>query len=131
MTEMALRSLETDGGSDTVIGRGTVFRGALNVVHSIQVHGILKGSRLTTEKALIVGPEGDVKAEVIEVGEAIISGKVAGAIKARRQVYLAASGVFEGRIETPKLVIEVGAVLKEKAVSQPSEAGEEDTPSAG
>ena len=96
---------------ETVIGRGTSFRGVLELKHGIQVHGSLKGERITTEKALIVGEDGTVKSEVIEVTDAVVSGRVTGTLKARDRVHLRAGSGFVGQIETRRLVVEEGAVL--------------------
>ena len=112
--------------SNTVIGQGAVLQGNFDIKYGIQVHGTLSSSRLVTQKALVVGEAGDVKAEVIEVGAATISGKVTGPLKARQQVYLSAGALFVGRLETPRLVIEEGAVLKEDEMSGQPEVGDVD-----
>jgi cytoskeletal protein CcmA (bactofilin family) len=107
--------------SDTVIGQGTVIQGVLDIKCGIEVHGTLTSGRVVIKKALVVGKEGDVKADAIEVEEATISGKVVGPLKAWRQVYLSAGAVFVGRLETPRLVVEEGAVLKEGDTSEQPE----------
>ena len=109
---------ENNGVSNTVIGQGAVLQGNFDIKCDIQVHGILSSSRLVTQKALVVGKTGDVKAEAIEVAAAAISGKLTGPLKAREQVYLAAGAWFAGRLETPRLVVEEGAVLEESEMPE-------------
>ena len=104
---------KTGNSSDTVIGRGSVVRGVLDIEQNVQVHGVLQGGRLVTEKVLLVGEEGKVEADAIEVGEAVINGQVAGRLRARQRVHMGPHAVFVGQVETPVLVIEEGAVLQE------------------
>ncbi len=107
---MAVRANNGSGGSDhgTVIGRGSMLEGALEIDHCVRVEGCLRG-RLNTSETMIVGAQGKVIAELMEVSEAIISGKVWGNLKASRRVYLAATSHFCGSVETPHLVMEEGA----------------------
>ena len=99
-------------GEETVIGKGTFFKGILELKQGIQVHGNLEGERITTGKALVVGEAGTVKSDVIEVTDAVVSGNVTGSVKARGQVRLRAGSVFVGQIETRRLIVEEGALLR-------------------
>ena len=98
---------------DTVIGRGSVLSGTLDIKYSVWVDGVLRGDRLATERALVVGLEGEVEAETIEVDEAIIDGRVAGTLKATREVSIGPRSYFSGKLVTPRLVIEEGAVFRD------------------
>lgn len=95
--------------SGTVIGRGSMLEGALQIDHCVRVEGCLRG-RLTTTDVLIVSAQGTVIAESMEVGEAYIGGRVWGQLKASRQVYLTATSEFHGSVETPHLAMEEGAI---------------------
>ena len=106
---------------DTVIGKGAVLDGTFAIEHDLRVEGTLRGKRLSTKETLIVGQEGKVKAAAIEVGGAVIGGRVVGALEARRQVYIEAGGRFRGILKTPRLVIEEGAELKEDRSVAPEE----------
>ena len=53
---------------DTLIGRGSVMSGNLDIDYSVRVDGILHGYRLATKRVLGVGLEGEVQAEIIEEG---------------------------------------------------------------
>ena len=110
---MALRENNKAGSADqgTVIGRGSMLEGALEIDHCVRVEGCLRG-RLSTCESMIVGPQGMVIAEQMEVGEAIIDGKVWGKLKASRRVYLTATSEICGSVETPHLVMEEGATAE-------------------
>lgn len=99
---------------DTLIGRGSVLSGNLDIKYNVWVDGVLHGDRLATERALVVGLEGEVQAEIIEVEDAIIDGKVSGMLKASNEVSIGPRSQFRGRLETPRLVIEEGAVFQEE-----------------
>jgi cytoskeletal protein CcmA (bactofilin family) len=104
----------TQGSPDTVIGVGAVLDGTFEVQYNVRVDGILRGARLATRQALIVGKSGQVRADRIEVGEALISGQVSGALRARQRVYVEAGARFRGTLQTPRLVVEEGALLQEE-----------------
>ncbi len=95
----------------TVIGPGAELDGDLAIEHTVRVDGVLKG-RLSTSDALVVGENGVVEADTLEVGEAHISGRVSGHLMASRRVYLSADSQFSGIVHTPHLVIEEGAVVR-------------------
>lgn len=105
-------------GTQTIIGPGAELEGTFNLQDSIRVDGLVRG-RLTTPRFLVVGPQGEIESELIEVGEARIEGKVSGRVRASGQVYLAAGAVFQGAVETPRLVVEEGAVFREGGAAQP------------
>ena len=98
----------------TPFGRGSVMSGNLDIDYSVRVDGILHGYRLATKRVLVVGLEGEVQAEIIEVEEAIIDGKVSGMLKASKEVSIGPRSQFRGRLETPRLIIEEGAVFQEE-----------------
>ncbi len=90
-----------------------------DIDHPVRVDGKLSG-RLITSGPLIVGENGFVEAEEIEVGEAVIRGRVAGRIVASERVCLALTSRFRGSVRTPHLVIEEGAQVE---YSSPEESG--------
>ena len=79
---------------------------------------MLRGDRLAIERALVVGLEGEVEADVIEVEEAIIDGRVSGMLRATKEVSIGPRSRFCGKLETPRLVIEEGAVFQEAATEE-------------
>ncbi|MCC7262403.1 MAG: polymer-forming cytoskeletal protein [Candidatus Latescibacteria bacterium] len=104
------REPRESGTGHTVIGRGTVLEGVLKMEHSLRIEGVVKGE-LVAANSLVVSAQGELEAGLIEVGEAVISGRVVGKLRARVRVYVSAGAVFHGSVETPQLVIEEGAVF--------------------
>ena len=107
-----MRKKKENGISDTVIGKGAVLRGELQIESNLNVEGTLSGDHLATRQLMLVSEGGEVDAKNIEVGQAHIKGKVSGVLKAREQVHVSAGAVLEGREKTPRLVLEEGAILK-------------------
>ena len=87
------------------------MEGVLDIDHPIRVDGLLRG-RLTTSDCLVVGEDGRVEGQVLEVAEAIVKGSLTGNLKATIQVFLAASSEFRGTVVTPRLIIEEGATAE-------------------
>jgi cytoskeletal protein CcmA (bactofilin family) len=108
------------GAGHTVIGRGTVLEGVLKMEHPLRIEGVVKGE-VVASSSLVVSPQGELEAGLIEVGEAVISGRVTGKLRARVRVYVSAGAVFNGSVETPQLVIEEGAVFTQ--ASPPAKSG--------
>ena len=110
-----------------MIGPGAQVDGVFNIDHPVRVDGKLSG-RLSTSGPLIVGENGFVEAEEIEVGEAVIRGRVAGRIVASGRVYLASTSRFRGSVKTPHLVVEEGAQVE---YSSPEGTGASNTTPPG
>lgn len=98
---------DRSGDLNTFIGKGTYFEGTVKVQSSIRVDGQIKG-RISTSDTLIVGREGEIDGEV-SAKNAIIGGKVRGKIHATGRVMLEAQSLFQGELQTAKLVINEGA----------------------
>ena len=107
---MALSAESIHAESATVIGQGSSMVGILEVGHTVHVEGSFRGT-LRTPARLDVGEEGLVEAERLEVGEAIVRGRVSGHLQATRTIHFTATAAFRGSVHTPRLVIEEGARL--------------------
>ena len=95
---------------NTIIGRGSVFEGTLQVQNSLRVDGRVQGN-VQVGDSLIVGKEGEIDGEV-RVRNAVIGGKVRDKVLANGKVVLEAKSVVVGEIKTSRLVIEDGAVFE-------------------
>jgi cytoskeletal protein CcmA (bactofilin family) len=98
---------DRSGDLNTIIGKGTFFEGTVKVQSSIRVDGKIKG-RITTSDTIIVGKEGEVDGD-ISAKNAVIGGKVRGKIHASGRVALEPQSLFQGELQTAKLVINEGA----------------------
>ena len=120
---MARKGAGKDAHKDTLIGAGTVLDGTFDIEYDVRVDGVLRSERLATRQRLTVGPEGQVQAASIEVAEAFIDGRVDGLLRARERVHLKTGARFKGVLQTPKLVIEEGALLEEAEVGKSAKEG--------
>jgi len=68
---------------------------------------------LTTNSCLTVGPNGHVKADV-SAREVIVRGKIEGKVTGRDKVQLWSTGQVTGEVQTDRLAIEDGALLRGK-----------------
>ena len=97
-------------GKNTVVGKGSVLEGSFNVENDIHVDGTLKG-QLVSKGILVVGASGAIEADLIQVREAVIAGRVQGNIEASERVRLELTAELEGDVRAKILIIEEGAKL--------------------
>jgi len=78
------------------------------------VDGVVEGKlSLTTNSCLTIGPNGHVKADVL-AREVIVRGKIEGKVTGRDKVQLWSTGQITGEVQTDRLAIEDGALLRGK-----------------
>jgi len=97
------------GDLNTLIGKGTVIEGNLNVQHSLRVDGKVKGNIQSTD-SIIIGKDGMVEGEV-RVKNAVVGGKVRGKMFASGKITLEGTAEFVGELRAAKLVIDEGAIF--------------------
>jgi cytoskeletal protein CcmA (bactofilin family) len=94
---------------NTLIGEGTIIKGDLETTGQVRIDGDLIGS-LKTESQVIISPTGRVKGN-ISARELIVGGLFKGDILTSDKVVILSSGLVLGKIISPLLVIEQGALL--------------------
>ena len=100
-----------EGRLSGFVGHGTVLTGETNFQAMLRVDGHLTG-RVTSENGtLIVGSTGRVDANIL-VAAAAINGTINGDIIALEKVELGRTAKVIGNIQTPRLVIEDGAIFE-------------------
>jgi cytoskeletal protein CcmA (bactofilin family) len=89
------------------------------------VDGHVDGKLSLTNGSLTIGPNGKVKADVT-AREVIVRGKVEGKVSGRDRVQLWSTGQVTGEVQTERLAIEDGAMLRGKveAGKQPARTAE-------
>lgn len=97
--------------SHTVIGKGSVVEGHLEINHGIRVDGTFRG-QATRPTTLIVSEGGILESEVIDVARAEIHGVVTGDIRASELVLFGATARVRGQVQTPRLIVEEGATFE-------------------
>lgn len=100
-----------EGRLSGFVGNGTVLTGETNFQAMLRVDGHLTG-RVTSENGtLIIGSTGKVDAN-IAVAAAQINGIVNGDIIATEKIELGRTAKIAGNIQTPRLVMDEGAILE-------------------
>ncbi len=100
-----------EGRLSGYIGHGTVLTGETNFQAMLRVDGHLTGRITSEDGTLIVGSTGRVDANIL-VAAAVIGGTVNGDIVAMEKLELGRTARVVGNIQTPRLLIEDGAVFE-------------------
>jgi len=100
-----------EGRLSGFVGHGTTLTGETNFQMMLRVDGHLTGSVASDGGTLIVGTNGVVDANV-SVSAAMINGTVNGDILATDRIQLGRTAKVVGNIQTPRLVLEDGAILE-------------------
>jgi len=95
------------------IGKSVIIKGELSGSEDLYVDGQVEGSIELSGNRLIVGPHGQVRANVNAKG-VIIQGKLDGNIRASERAELTKSAIAVGDIVTQRIAIEEGAYFKGK-----------------
>ena len=93
----------------SVLDQGCELEGHLAFSGTLVLNGKFQGE-LVSSDTLIVGEDGDLKADV-QVGVAIVSGQLSGHITAKERVELRSTARMYGDIVTPVLVLEEGVIF--------------------
>lgn len=100
-----------EGRLSGFVGSGTMLTGETSFQAMLRVDGHLTG-RVTSEAGtLIIGSSGRVDANIL-VGTAMINGTVNGDIVATEKIELGRTARVIGNVQTPRLMIEDGAVFE-------------------
>lgn len=104
-----------------VLGAGTCFDGTLSFEGTLRVEGKLAGSVLAQTGALVIGPQGRVRAQV-EVAELVLAGVLVGDVVAHRRVELLPGSQLEGNVTAPLLAIADGGRIVGRCLTGASAA---------
>jgi cytoskeletal protein CcmA (bactofilin family) len=119
-------ALPTSSRAAACISQGIKIKGELTGSEDLFVDGVVEGKlSLTTNSCLTVGPNGHVKADV-SAREVIVRGKIEGKVTGRDKVQLWSTGQVIGEVQTDRLAIEDGALLRGRveAGKQPGKTAE-------
>ncbi|HKW57939.1 MAG TPA: polymer-forming cytoskeletal protein [Candidatus Acidoferrum sp.] len=107
------------------ISQGIKIKGEVTGSEDLFVDGHVDGKLNLTNGSLTIGPNGSVKADV-SAREIIVRGRVEGKVSARDKVALWSTGQVHGEVQTDRLAIEDGALLRGKveAGKQPPKGSE-------
>jgi cytoskeletal protein CcmA (bactofilin family) len=100
-----------EGRLSGYVGNGTVLTGETSFQAMLRIDGHLTGKVTSESGTLIIGSSGRVDAN-IAVASAIVSGTINGDMVASEKLELTRTARVVGNIQTPRLVIEEGAVFE-------------------
>jgi cytoskeletal protein CcmA (bactofilin family) len=101
----------TGKGEDMAnIGKSISIKGDLTGNEDLVIEGKVEGKVELPQNQLTVGANGVVKAEV-SAKSVVVIGRVAGNVKGSERVEIQATGVVEGDVAAPRLVVAEGAVV--------------------
>lgn len=100
-----------EGRLSGFVGHGTTLTGETEFQAMLRVDGHLIGTVASATGTLIVGTNGQVDANV-SVAAAMINGTVNGDIVATEKLQLGRTARVMGNIQSPKLIVEEGAILE-------------------
>jgi cytoskeletal protein CcmA (bactofilin family) len=92
------------------IGKSITIKGDLSGNEDIVVEGTVEGKVDLPNNQLTIGANGTARAE-ITAKTIVVIGRVAGNVNGTERVEIQATGVVEGDVSAPRLVVSEGAVL--------------------
>src|SRR6516225_4975470 len=96
------------------ISQGIRIKGEVTGTEDLFVDGYVEGKlNLTANSCLTVGPNGNVKADLV-AREIVVRGRVEGKVTARDKLLIGSTGEIAGEVQTDRLAIEDGALLRGK-----------------
>jgi cytoskeletal protein CcmA (bactofilin family) len=102
---------KTGGGGDVAnIGKSIVIKGDLSGNEDLVIEGKVEGKVDLPNNRLTIGAGGQVSAQV-HAKNVVVIGRVAGNVSAGERLEIQATGIVEGDVEAPRLIVAEGAVL--------------------
>jgi cytoskeletal protein CcmA (bactofilin family) len=100
-----------EGRLSGFVGHGTTLTGETEFHAMLRVDGHLIGTVTSDAGTLIIGTNGQVDANIM-VAAAMINGTVNGDIVASEKLQLGRTARVMGNIQSPRLIVEEGAILE-------------------
>jgi cytoskeletal protein CcmA (bactofilin family) len=95
------------------VGKALLIQGKIVSTENLTIDGTVEGTIELGDHSLTIGAGASVRADLV-AHTIIISGAVTGNVRARVKVDLHATGIVDGDIATPLLVMSDGAVISGK-----------------
>ena len=95
------------------IGKSVVIKGELSGSEDLYVDGVVEGTIELPGNNLVIGPNGQVRANINAKG-VVVQGKLDGNIRASERAELRKSAVAVGDVYTQRIAVEDGAYFKGK-----------------
>jgi cytoskeletal protein CcmA (bactofilin family) len=91
----------------TLLGRDTIIEGTLTFKETIRIDGRVSGKLISSDGTVIVGENAVLDAD-IQVGIAVIRGKINGRVEASKRIEIYAPAQVNGDINAPAVSIDSG-----------------------
>jgi cytoskeletal protein CcmA (bactofilin family) len=105
------RGREREGKGDMAnIGKSITINGDLTGEEDLVIEGKVEGKVTLPNSQLTVGANGAIKAEV-QAKSVVVIGRVAGNVRGTERVEIQATGIVEGDVIAPRLIVAEGAVV--------------------
>ena len=98
---------DKDGGTATVIAKGTVIEGKFVCAENVRLDGAIHGE-VKVDKRFVMGDTSFVQGN-INARDAAVKGKIKGDILVKEALHLLDTAVIEGNITAKTMVVEEGA----------------------
>ena len=92
------------------IGKSITIAGDLTGEEDLVIEGKVEGKVTLPNSQLTIGANGTIKAEV-QAKSIVVIGRVAGNVRGTERVEIQATGIVEGDVVAPRLIVAEGAVL--------------------
>jgi cytoskeletal protein CcmA (bactofilin family) len=92
------------------IGKSITIKGDLTGNEDLVIEGNIEGRIDLPNNQLTIGAEGKIKAD-IHAKSAVLVGHITGNVNATERIEVQASGIVDGDVRAPRLVVQEGAVL--------------------
>ncbi len=92
------------------VGKSVIFKGTLISSEELMIDGRVEGTIEVRDQDLTVGPNADIRAEIV-ASSVTIHGTVVGNIRADAKVDVSETGRVEGDLSAPRIAIADGAVV--------------------
>ena len=93
------------------VGKSIRFKGEISGSEDLYVDGEVEGNIELRDNALVVGPNGNVRAQT-KARAITVQGRLEGNVQAGERIEIRKTGSLEGDLVTPRIVIEDGAVFR-------------------
>lgn len=105
------RERQSIGGKDMAnIGKSISIHGDLSGNEDLVIEGKVEGKVDLPDNQVTIGANGTVRAEV-NAKSVVVVGRVAGNVNGTERVEIQATGLVEGDVASPRLVVAEGAVV--------------------
>jgi len=121
------------GNLVATIGKSIIFKGELTGSEDLEVNGTVEGDIKLPDNTLTIGQTGRAMASV-SAKAILIVGKIEGNVTATERIEIEASGIVNGDLRAPRLLVQEGAVMNgsvEMTATKPAEASKGPSSSAG